>query len=144
MHCVDVNVLLYASFSGSVHHEQARDLLNGLRRSGEQLTVPSVVVSGFMRVATDRRVYDPPKSADEAIAFIESVLASPTVGIVEPTARHWSIFRDLVREHGLRGPDVPDAYLAAIALERGATWVSYDRGFARFRGLQWLNPAGAV
>ena len=141
MHCVDVNVLLHASFSGSALHVQSRALLMSLRRSGEQVTIPSLVVSGFLRVSTDRRVFDPPKSPDEAIAFVESLTASPSVVIVEPGVRHWAIFRDLVREHGLRGPDVTNAYLAAVALEYGATWVSYDRGFARFRGLHWKNPA---
>jgi toxin-antitoxin system PIN domain toxin len=127
-----------------VHHAQARDVLIELRRSAAQLAIPSMVISGFIRVATNRRVFDPPMNSDEAIAFVESPLASPTVSVVEPSGRHWTIFRDLVREHALRGPDITDAYLAAMALERGATWVSYDRGFARFRGLQWLNPAAAV
>jgi len=35
---------------------------------------------------------------------------------------------------------VPDAYLAALALEKGATWLTTDRGFARFPGLRWRHP----
>ena len=35
---------------------------------------------------------------------------------------------------------VPDAYLAAMAIERGATWYSADRGFARFSRLDWRRP----
>ena len=31
--------------------------------------------------------------------------------------------------------------LAAAALEVNATWVSFDRGFSRFKALRWLNPA---
>jgi hypothetical protein len=55
-------------------------------------------------------------------------------------ASHWSIFRDLVASHRLRGNDVPDAYLAAIALEAGATMATLDRGFARFAGLRLADP----
>ena len=54
--------------------------------------------------------------------------------------RHWPNFRGLVEQHGLRGNDIPDAYLAALALEQGATWVTTDRGFARYEGLRLLDP----
>ena len=37
-------------------------------------------------------------------------------------------------------PGIPDAYLAALALEQGATLVTADRGFARYEGLRLLNP----
>jgi predicted nucleic acid-binding protein len=59
---------------------------------------------------------------------------------VRPGERHWGIFHDLVSQHGLRGNDIPDAYLAALALEQGATWVTTDRGFARYEGLRLLDP----
>jgi len=140
-HSVDVNVLLHASFTGSPLHEQSRDLVELLAREGDQLLIPSPVASGFLRLATDRRAFTPPKQPREAVAFLDALLATPTVSLVEPGRRHWPIFRSLIDEHALRGPDVSDAYLAAIAIERGATWVSYDRGFARFRGLRWLDPA---
>jgi uncharacterized protein len=39
-----------------------------------------------------------------------------------------------------RGNDIADAYLAAYALENNATWLSSDRGFARFRRLRWSHP----
>ncbi|MHB8275600.1 MAG: PIN domain-containing protein [Dermatophilaceae bacterium] len=59
---------------------------------------------------------------------------------VRPGERHWGIFHDLVSAHGLRGNDIPDACLAALALEQGATWVTTDRGFARYQGLRLLDP----
>lgn len=36
--------------------------------------------------------------------------------------------------------DVSDAFLAAIALEHGATWVTSDHGFGRFPGLRTARP----
>jgi predicted nucleic acid-binding protein len=55
--------------------------------------------------------------------------------------RHRSIFQDLCQRLSLRGNDIPDAYLAAIALEQGVVWVTSDRGFARFPGLRLEHPA---
>lgn len=36
--------------------------------------------------------------------------------------------------------DITDAYLAAYAMENNATWLSADRGFARFPRLRWSHP----
>jgi len=139
---VDVNVLLHASFDGSPVHAQAQDVLReSVGGGGGALLVPSVVASGYLRLSTDRRVFRNPKRPCDALAFLDALLGAPSVSLSEPGARHWSLFRGLVEEHSLTGPDVPDAYIAALAMERGATLVSYDRGFARFRGLRWLNPA---
>jgi predicted nucleic acid-binding protein len=35
---------------------------------------------------------------------------------------------------------VPDAYLAAMAIESGCEWVTTDRDFSRFSGLHWRYP----
>lgn len=58
----------------------------------------------------------------------------------QPRRRHWEIFADLVRETQARANVVPDAYLAALAIENGATFVTRDRGFARFPGLRLIDP----
>jgi uncharacterized protein len=39
-----------------------------------------------------------------------------------------------------RPEQVPDAHLAALAMEYGLTLCSTDRDFARFMGLKWMNP----
>lgn len=41
---------------------------------------------------------------------------------------------------GARGNLVPDSFFAALAIKHGATWVTTDRGFARFPGLRWQTP----
>jgi len=50
------------------------------------------------------------------------------------------MFAELCRVAGARGNVVPDAYPPALAMENGATWVTNDRGFARFPGLGWRLP----
>ena len=89
---------------------------------------------------TNHRVYVEPTPPELAVAFCEAVLAAPAAVPIRPGARHWAIFTDLCRNVGARGNTVPDAYLAALAIEHGATWVTTDRGFARFPGLRWRPP----
>lgn len=45
------------------------------------------------------------------------------------------------REAAISGNLVPDAYLAAVALAHGCRVATADRGFARFPGLDWFDPA---
>jgi predicted nucleic acid-binding protein len=69
--------------------------------------------------------------------------AAPASIPVAPGQRHRAIFADLVRTIHATANIVPDAYLAALAIEHGATLVTRDRGFARFPGLRLLDPLAA-
>ncbi|MCC7076820.1 MAG: type II toxin-antitoxin system VapC family toxin [Acidimicrobiia bacterium] len=140
MRCADVNVLVYAHRAEMHNHARARAWLEEARRGVEPLGLPGLVVSGFLRVVTHARVFKDPTPSDEALAFVEALLASPAVDLVEPGRRHWHLFRELVAAMRLRGNDVPDAYLAALAIEQGGTWVTTDRGFGRFSGLRLIDP----
>jgi len=67
-------------------------------------------------------------------------MSSDAAWMPEPTGRHADILKGLLALPGLNANDVPDAHLAALAIEHGLTLCSSDRGFARFSGLNWLNP----
>ncbi|MBK9546920.1 MAG: hypothetical protein IPO51_13960 [Dehalococcoidia bacterium] len=55
---------------------------------------------------------------------------------------HWRIFQpELPTPAGISRGDPTEAYLAAFAIEHDATFVTFDRGFARFPGLKVLIPA---
>lgn len=97
-------------------------------------------LSSMTRIVTQSRLYNIPNSPDQCMEFADALLAAPVVQVVRPGPRHWPIFRELVTTHRLRGNDVPDAYLASIAMEQGAAFVTLDRGFDRFKGLRTLNP----
>ena len=99
-----------------------------------------LVLSGFVRVVTHPRVFVEPTPLVVALSFAELVRTAPASVKVSPGARHWELFRDLCEKTGARGNAVPDAYLAALAIELGATWISADRGFSRFSGLRWQHP----
>lgn len=140
MRCVDVNVLVDAHRAETTAHEEVRAWLDDARVGSELVGLSSVVASGFLRVVTHPRVFREPTPSSVALEFVEALRVSPAVVGVEPGERHWGIFVDLCGSLALRGNDIPDAYLAALALEVGATWVTSDRGFARIPGLRVEPP----
>jgi uncharacterized protein len=47
---------------------------------------------------------------------------------------------DLCKKAAVSGNLVQDAWLAALAIESGCEWITFDRDFARFPGLRWRIP----
>jgi hypothetical protein len=99
-----------------------------------------MVMSGVARVVTNPKVFVRPSSLDEVFAFLDELLRRPGARLLSPGPRHWDIFVSLCREVGAKGKLVADAYHAAVAIERGCTWVTTDSDFARFPGLRWQHP----
>jgi predicted nucleic acid-binding protein len=60
--------------------------------------------------------------------------------VPEAGERHTLILGELVIRHDVRGNLVPDAQLAALALQHGLTVYSADTDFARFTDVRWENP----
>lgn len=140
MRCVDVNVLVYAHRREAPNHERFATWLDRARRADEPLGLPTLSLSGFLRIVTHPKIFKDPTPLDEAIAFVEILRASPNHVAIESGPRHWHVFLDLCRTAGVRGNLVPDAYLAALAIEHNAVWITADRGFARYSRLQWRHP----
>lgn len=140
MRSIDVNVLLNACFAGSPDHAAAAACIEDCRRAEGGLSILSHVAASFVRIATDSRVYPVPLTAGRAVAFLDSVLVEPAARIVQPGPGHWAVFTSLIANMGLARGDVTDAWLAAAAMDARADWYSFDRGFARFRGLRWIDP----
>ena len=89
---------------------------------------------------TNRRVFRRPTPLETALEFAELVRTQPNCVPVEPGQRHWDIFTGLCRTADVKGNLVPDAYLAALAIESGSEWITTDRDFSRFPGLRWRHP----
>ena len=140
MHCVDVNVLVYAHRADLDQHTDYRLLLEQLANGEEPLGLAEAVLSGFVRVITNRRVFVEPSSPDQAWQIVDDLLAAPATMRLLPGPRHWDMFRQLAEDIDARGNDISDAYLAAYAMDNNATWLSADRGFARFKRLRWVHP----
>lgn len=133
----DVNVLVHAYREDSPRHVSARAWLEELVHSDRAFAVSELVLSGFLRVVTHPRVFAPPTPLEQALEFAEALRSQPNCVVVAPGERHWPIFTRLCRAGDARGNLVPDAYLAALAVESGSKLVSTDRDFARLEDLQW-------
>lgn len=143
MKVLDVNVLVYASDSLSAHHARAREFLDRLFNGDETVVIPWLVVVGFLRIATNPRLFANALTPARAVTVVDGWMSRPNVAVVEPGPEHWGIFRALISETGTAGNLVTDAHLAALAIERGAELCSFDADFARFANLRWMNPARA-
>lgn len=136
----DVNLLVHAYREDSPRHASARAWLEELVGSDRAFAVSELVLSGFLRVVTHPRVFAPPTPLEQALEFTEALRSQPNCVVVAPGERHWRIFTRLCRAGDARGNLVPDAYLAALAVESGSELVSTDRDFARFEDLHWSPP----
>ncbi len=139
----DVNIFVNAHRPESPHHALDAAWLRQALAGAEPIGIADHVLASFVRVVTHRRVFTSPSTLGEALLFCSEVRSAPAAVRVGPGERHWELFTDLCQSVGAKGNAVPDAFLAALALEQGATWVTHDRGFARFPGLRWVIPEPA-
>lgn len=137
----DVNVLLNAHRAEQPDHELARDLVERTVGHARPFALSELVLSSFVRIATHRRALNPPTPLDEALDFCDGLRARRNARIVAPGPRHWTLFSGLCRQVDAVGNLATDAYLAALAIETGCEWISFDRDFARFPDLNWRSPA---
>lgn len=137
---LDANLLLYASLEDFPQHTSAKtwldNQLNGARRVG----IPWPSLLAFIRIATNPRLFERPLSTDLAWRQIQGWLRCPSVWVPLPAERHAEILGQLLLEVRATGNLVPDAHLAALALEHGLTLYSTDRDFAGFPLLNWVDP----
>jgi toxin-antitoxin system PIN domain toxin len=140
MRLVDVNVLVYAHRLDTPRHEDYAAWLRGLLAGQEPYGVSDLVLSGFLRVVTNPKVFKQPTLIETALGFTAVIRTQPNCVPVEPGRRHWDIFTGLCRSAGVKGNLIPDAYFAALAIESGSEWVTTDRDFSRFPGLRWRHP----
>lgn len=137
---VDANLLLFAVHESSPSHGGARawltEQLNGARRVG----LPWQSLAAFLRIATHPRAFERPLEPTTALARVTDWLGAGPAWIPTPGDRHAEILGDLVARYNVRGNLVPDAQIAALALEHGLAVASTDTDFARFKELRWENP----
>lgn len=140
---VDINLLVYAKSATSPHHERARAWLEERLRGPYGVGLPWASLAGFVRVISNPRFMERPMPVSEAWRQVEEWLDLTITFTPEPTERHREILARLLPSVGNRPNLVPDAELAALALEYGLTLCSADGDFARFPGLRWENPLAA-
>ena len=139
---LDANLLLYAVNQRAERHEQAAvwltAQLNGPRRVG----FPWQSINAFLRISTHPRAFAQPLDPATAWDRVTDWLTAPVAWLPEPGPEYGRILGELIRTYDVRGNLIPDAALAALAIEHGVPLISSDTDFARFRELRWENPLG--
>ena len=130
----DVNVLVYAHREDLAGHGRYRDWLTDIVNCDAFYGMSDHVLSGFLRVVTHPRVFWKPTPLKVAVAFVTEIRDRVNCVPISPGPRHSEIFIRLCKIAGARGNLVPDAYLAAFAIEAGAEWVTTDRGLREISG----------
>ena len=141
MQLPDVNVLIYAHREDAPEHDRYAAWLKALAKADEPFAVSEIVLASFLRIVTNRRIFDPPTPMKTAIAFCQRIVNWPNAIRVAPERGHWNLFVSLCGN--IQGPLVTDAYLAALAIEHGCELISTDSDFGRFKGLRWRHPLKA-
>ncbi len=140
---LDVSIVLAAHRADHREHAEVRCWFDGLLAGDQQFTVPLLVWASFLRLATNRRIFEVPTPRADAFAFLEATCAQPHHLPTAPGPRHLDLLRQLCEEADATGDLVPDAVIAAVAAEHSAEIVSLDRDFARFPSVPHRRPAGS-
>ena len=137
---IDANILLFAVDASSRFHDAAADWLGAALTGPRRVGLPWLSLWAFLRVSTNSRAFADPLTPDEAWANVEDWLAARPAWVPGPTDRHAAVLGGLITRYQLSGDLIPDAQLAAIAVEHGLTVCSADTDFARFTEIRWENP----
>lgn len=141
MKLVDANLLLYAVNTDAPLHARAHEWLDQALNESEPMAMAWTVILAFVRISTrSPGPFTKPLAPMQAFDLMDNWLRLPNVTIIQPIDRHFRVLRDLLNPTGTAGNLVPDAHLAALAVEHGATLYSTDNDFSRFAGLRWINP----
>ena len=137
---IDATVLLRAHRADAPAHNAYRHWLERVTSADSPFSTPDLVLTDFVRIVTNPRVFTPPTPLDVALSAADALRTQPTQVTLVPGPRHFGIFSRLCREAGAHGPLAADARLAALAIETGSELATTDRGFRRFAGLRVVHP----
>lgn len=137
---LDANLLIYAHISSFSEHRRAHAWLDSQLSSAAPVGLPWASILAFLRIVTNPRIFQRPEPIASAWRQCRAWLAADVAWIPAPTTRHQEILESLLESGGVQANLVPDAHLAALAIEHGVTLQSTDGDFARFPGLRWSNP----
>jgi hypothetical protein len=140
---VDANLLVYAHVRSFPQHASAREWLDRHLNGNAPVGLPWSSLLGFLRIVTNPRIFQRPESISAAWLQVGAWLSAEVAWIPQPTERYRDVLGTLVAAPGIQANLVPDAALAALAIEHGLILCSTDAGFARFDGLRWQDPLRA-
>ena len=136
----DVNVLIYAFRSGCQDHARYKAWLEDIVNGPSAYGMSPQILASVARICTHPRIFAQPSVIGEVLQYCGALLTAPNATIIVPGQRHWPLFERLCLEAKANGNLVQDAWHAALAIEAGCEWITTDRDYARFTGLNWRSP----
>lgn len=137
---IDANLLLYAYVPTYTEHRPARQWFEQQLNGATPVGLPWPSLLAFARLVANPKIYSQPVSVTEAWNEVRGWLRRDNVWIPQSTDRHADILDRLMPTAAQRPKLVPDAHLAALAIEHGLTLCTNDMDFGRFPNLKWMNP----
>lgn len=138
---VDANLLVYAHVESLPQHAAARQWLDEQLSGSGRVGLPWPSLLAFARLVSNPRVFERPLTVADAWKQVERWLNAASAWIPLPSAQHSQILAEILAAGVVhRATLLPDAHLAALALEHGLVLCSADSDFARFPSLRWQNP----
>ena len=129
----DVNILIAASRNDHPHYKTAHGYLAAALKAcaeGASLKLMPMVAASFLRLVTNSRIFIQPTPVEDAMAFLDALLAAP--GVEMPAlGTEWPILRQLCVEQKLTANAIPDAWLAAAVIQLGEHLVTFDADFKK-------------
>ena len=141
MIAVDTNILVYAHRRDSHWHEPASRLLQGLAQGKSTWAIAWHCLHEFISVVTNKRIYQPASTLDEALHQIDLWVQSPSLQLLSEQPGYWNDLKAIVKPALVSGPQIYDARIAALCLQHGVRelWTA-DRDFLKFPVLKTRNP----
>jgi toxin-antitoxin system PIN domain toxin len=140
---VDANLLVYAANRSAPEHARARSWLDDRLSGTSRVGLPWPSLLAFVRIVSNPAILRNPVRPAEGWQQVKDWLESQAAWIPLPGTQHAEVLGTLLEDAMVTSRLVPDAHLAALAMEHGLTLCSTDGDFARFRGLKWENPLAA-
>lgn len=140
MYILDANILIYAYNPKSSESAKCTSWLTDKLNNFPAVGIPWVTINAFIRITTNHRAFINPLSIKEATDIITEILSLPSVINPKENQDFWGIYSNQLTVNKVTGPLVSDAYLAALSILHGATLVSTDKDFLRFRDVKLENP----
>lgn len=139
---VDANLLLYAANRSAPEHDTARTWLDARLSGTARVGLPWPSLLAFVRLASNPLVVRNAVTVSAAWTQVREWLGADVAWVPLPTERHADTLERFLRLPAMSARLVPDAHLAALAVEHGLTLCSTDGDFGKFPGLAWENPIG--
>lgn len=136
----DVNIFVYAFREELPNHKIIKQWLEQKLLKETQFAYSDFIFSSFLRIVTHHKIFKTVVTLEKSLEFIAQIKKQTNSVKIEAGEQHWNIFLELCRETNAQGNLIPDAYIAALALEYNCDFFSTDNGFMKFKKLNWKNP----